>query len=84
MKQQQVMDEIEKSIEDKRERIKVLEGSLGQILTSTQVLYILSIYPVKFDIINERLKCKINPSICMFLTNPSPNVFSKTSIPLKS
>lgn len=36
MKQQQLLDEIEKSIEDKRELIKVLEGSLGQILTSTQ------------------------------------------------
>lgn len=39
MKQQQLMNEIEKSIEDKRERIKVLEGSLGQILISTQVLF---------------------------------------------
>lgn len=37
MKHQNLMDEIEKSIEDKVERSKVLEGSLGRILSSTQV-----------------------------------------------
>ncbi|WOG92281.1 hypothetical protein DCAR_0311544 [Daucus carota subsp. sativus] len=36
MKHQTLMDEIEESIEDKSERSKVLEGSLGQILSSTQ------------------------------------------------
>ncbi|KAL3512447.1 hypothetical protein ACH5RR_025164 [Cinchona calisaya] len=36
MKHQHLMEEIEKAIEDKLERVKVLEGSLGQILSSTQ------------------------------------------------
>ncbi|KAL8124008.1 sucrose synthase 7-like [Apium graveolens] len=36
MKHQNLMDEIEKSIEDKLERSKVLEGLLGRILSSTQ------------------------------------------------
>lgn len=39
MKHQDLMDEIEKSIEDKLERSKVLEGSLGRILSSTQVMF---------------------------------------------
>lgn len=39
MKHQTLMDEIEESIEDKSERSKVLEGSLGQILSSTQVMF---------------------------------------------
>lgn len=37
MKYQQLKEETEKSIEDEVERGKVLEGSLGQILSSTQV-----------------------------------------------
>lgn len=37
MKYQQLKEEIEKSIEDEVERGKVLEGSLGQVLSSTQV-----------------------------------------------
>ncbi|XP_057961487.1 sucrose synthase 7-like [Malania oleifera] len=36
MKLRHLMDEMEKSIEDKRERTKVLEGLLGYILSSTQ------------------------------------------------
>ncbi|CAI9113306.1 OLC1v1013880C1 [Oldenlandia corymbosa var. corymbosa] len=36
MKYQHLKEEIEKAIEDKLERDKVLEGSLGQILSSTQ------------------------------------------------
>lgn len=39
MKLQQIMEEVEKSIEDKKERSKVLEGLLGYILTSTKVLF---------------------------------------------
>lgn len=37
MKRHHLMDEVEKSIEDKIERGKVLEGLLGYILSSTQV-----------------------------------------------
>lgn len=37
MKMQRVMEELEKSIEDKHERSKVLEGLLGYIISSTQV-----------------------------------------------
>lgn len=37
MKFQQLKDEVEQTIEDKVERAKVLEGSLGDILSSTQV-----------------------------------------------
>ena len=37
MKGRNIMEEVEKSIEDKQERTKVLEGLLGYILTSTQV-----------------------------------------------
>ncbi|KAL0421699.1 UNVERIFIED_CONTAM: Sucrose synthase 5 [Sesamum latifolium] len=36
MKFQQLQDEVEQAIEDKVERAKVLEGSLGDILSSTQ------------------------------------------------
>ncbi|CAB4311890.1 unnamed protein product [Prunus armeniaca] len=36
MKMQHVMEELEKSIEDKHERSKVLEGLLGYIISSTQ------------------------------------------------
>lgn len=43
MKMQHVMEELEKSIEDKHERSKVLEGLLGYIISSTQV-YIIYIY----------------------------------------
>lgn len=39
MKFQNLMDEIEQTIEDKAERAKVLEGSLGDILSSTQVCF---------------------------------------------
>lgn len=38
MKRQHIMDEVDKSIQDKNERKKVLEGLLGYILSSTQVL----------------------------------------------
>lgn len=38
MKCHHLMDEVEKSIEDKTERGKVLEGLLGYILSSTQVI----------------------------------------------
>lgn len=37
MKRQQLMEEVEKVIEDKHERNKVLEGLLGYILSTTQV-----------------------------------------------
>ena len=40
MKRQHTMEEVEKSIEDKHERSKVLEGLLGYILNSTQVSFI--------------------------------------------
>ncbi|PIN24830.1 Glycosyltransferase [Handroanthus impetiginosus] len=36
MKLQQLMDELEKAIEDKDERSQILEGSIGEILYSTQ------------------------------------------------
>uniref|UniRef100_A0A2N9GHN0 Sucrose synthase n=1 Tax=Fagus sylvatica TaxID=28930 RepID=A0A2N9GHN0_FAGSY len=36
MKRQQITEEVDKSIEDKNERSKVLEGLLGYILSSTQ------------------------------------------------
>ncbi|XP_011047767.1 PREDICTED: sucrose synthase 7-like isoform X1 [Populus euphratica] len=36
MKRQHIMDEVDKSIQDKNERQKVLEGLLGYILSSTQ------------------------------------------------
>lgn len=39
MKLQQIMEEVEKSIEDKQERSKVLEGLLGYILISTKVIF---------------------------------------------
>lgn len=38
MKFQQLKEEMEQTIEDKNERSKVLEGSLGDILSSTQVI----------------------------------------------
>lgn len=41
MKMQHVMEELEKSIEDKHERSTVLGGLLGYIISSTQV-YVLS------------------------------------------
>ena len=44
MKAQNIMGEVEQSIEDKQERSKVLEGLLGYILTSTQVLNLLITY----------------------------------------
>lgn len=37
MKLQQLQEEIEQTIEDKVERSKVMEGTLGDILNSTQV-----------------------------------------------
>lgn len=37
MKYQEIMEDMENSIEDKAERIKVLEGLLGYILSSTKV-----------------------------------------------
>lgn len=37
MKLKNLMEDIENTIEDKAERTKVLEGSLGQTLSSTQV-----------------------------------------------
>lgn len=43
MKLKNLMEEIESTIEDKVERTKVLEGSLGQILSSTQVTTITNI-----------------------------------------
>ncbi|CAL5335103.1 unnamed protein product [Camellia sinensis] len=36
MKPHQIMEEIDKAIEDKRERARVLEGLLGQVFSSTQ------------------------------------------------
>lgn len=44
MKTQNILDEVEKCIEDKLERTKVLDSSLGQILSSTQVLISIYIY----------------------------------------
>lgn len=37
MKLKHLTEEIEKTIEDKAERTKILEGSLGKIMSSTQV-----------------------------------------------
>lgn len=37
MKLQQLQEEIEQTIQDKVERSKVMEGTLGDILNSTQV-----------------------------------------------
>lgn len=41
MKRQHIMDEVDKSIQDKNERQKVLEGVLGYILCSTQVMFLI-------------------------------------------
>lgn len=38
MKREHLMNEIEKCIEDSRERSKILEGLFGYILTCTQVM----------------------------------------------
>lgn len=39
MKQYHVMDDVEKSVEDKAERKKLLEGMLGYIFSCTQVQF---------------------------------------------
>ncbi|KAJ8554087.1 hypothetical protein K7X08_024765 [Anisodus acutangulus] len=43
-KKENLMEEIENTIEDKAERTKVLEGSLGQILSSTQEAAVVPLY----------------------------------------
>lgn len=43
MKLQQLQEEMEQTIEDKAERFKVMEGTIGDILSSTQVRLILHI-----------------------------------------
>lgn len=41
MKYRLILEEIEKSIEDKAERSRVMEGLLGYILNTTQVLVLI-------------------------------------------
>lgn len=56
MKRSNLMAEVEKSIEDKIERGKVLEGLLGYILSSTQVLILFILQmPASFEFENRRL-----------------------------
>jgi len=40
MKQQHVMDDVEKTVEDKVERKKLLDGMLGYIFSCTQVQFL--------------------------------------------
>ncbi|KAK1436025.1 hypothetical protein QVD17_01800 [Tagetes erecta] len=46
VKPQELIHMIEKTIDDKLERTKVLEGSLGQILSSTQEAFVIPPYVV--------------------------------------
>jgi hypothetical protein len=61
LKNQQLMEELEKSLDDKVEKEKLVEGFLGYIICSTQVIYI-------------ALKCVLQFCFVLTLTRSSNNL----------
>jgi Sucrose synthase len=49
MKNQALMDELEKSMDDKVEKDKLMEGFLGYIICSTQVIRTITLLPSGSD-----------------------------------
>lgn len=65
MKLHELMEEVERTIDDKNERNYVLEGNLGFILSSTQVLFIFCLIgSITQIIIILRFKLEFTRTIC--------------------